>query len=167
MRRQPLDGAEAHLIYNALKSSFCLVTTNCWRRRCWRLGTPKPCWRRCTPRARPASYRCTCIRPDTPEGRQPQECFGTCSSWQSGWRDVCNGAWCPACCSIRERRAAAHLLSEPSGVWCCQHHDYGRLQSDVDDSYPGARADIERLRAEQRLYAIHNHDLREFVLYPR
>jgi hypothetical protein len=37
----------------------------------------------------------------------------------------------------------------------------------VDDSYPGAKADIERLRAEQRLYAIHNHDLREFVLYPR
>jgi hypothetical protein len=43
----------------------------------------------------------------------------------------------------------------------------GCLQSDVDDSYPGAKADIERLRAEQRLYAIHNHDLREFVLYPR
>jgi hypothetical protein len=41
------------------------------------------------------------------------------------------------------------------------------LQSDVDDSYLGAKADIERLRAEQRLYAIHNHDLREFVLYPR
>ena len=37
----------------------------------------------------------------------------------------------------------------------------------MDDSYPGAKADIERLRAEQRLYAIHNHDLREFVLYPR
>lgn len=63
--------------------------------------------------------------------------------------------------------AAALLLSEPGGVCCCQHGDYGCPQSDVDDSYPGAKADIERLRTEQRLYAIHNHDLREFVLYPR
>lgn len=41
------------------------------------------------------------------------------------------------------------------------------VQSDVDDSYPGAKQDIERLRSEQRLYAVHNHDLREYVLYSR
>lgn len=41
------------------------------------------------------------------------------------------------------------------------------MQSDMDDSYPGAKADIERLRVEKKLYAVHNHDLREFVLYSR
>lgn len=46
-------------------------------------------------------------------------------------------------------------------VWPCN------LQSDVDDSYAGVKQDIERLRQEGRLYAVHNHDLREYVLYSR
>lgn len=72
-------------------------------------------------------------------------------------------------CKLQQQgaRAAARLPGEPGGACCGHGCDYRCLQSDVDDSYPGAKADIERLRAEQRLYAIHNHDLREFVLYPR
>lgn len=46
-------------------------------------------------------------------------------------------------------------------VWPCN------LQSDVDDSYAGVKEDIERLRQEGQLYAVHNHDLREYVLYSR
>ena len=61
------------------------------------------------------------------------------------------------------------MLSAAAGPM--RHHDLQLpaplAQGDIADSYPGILEDLTRLKAERSLYAVHNADLRDEVLYAR